>query len=296
MRMTLRQLAVFIAIAQEGTVTRASDAIGLTQSAASMALSDLENGLNAPLFDRQGKRLQLNDLGRYLLPQALEIVGRCEAFELAARGQLQGIDLRLGATLTISDYLMPNLMTHFLLAQPQAKLNLQVGNTRQMIEAVQQFQLDLAFIEGSCTSPQLQCLHWRDDELAVCCAPDHPLARAQATGKLLDCSDFSQVEWLLREQGSGTREVFDQHILPHVPDACIRLTLGHNEALLKIVASGIGLTCMSTLALQPLVDQGKLVTLATPFWSLSRPLFIVIHRQKYQGPGLKAFVKFCEPH
>ena len=74
MRMTLRQLAVFVAVAQEGTVTKASDAVRLTQSAASMALADLEDGLGAPLFDRLGKRLQLNDLGRFLLPQALEIL------------------------------------------------------------------------------------------------------------------------------------------------------------------------------------------------------------------------------
>ena len=114
MRMTLRQLAVFVAVAQEGTVTKASDAVKLTQSAASMALADLEDGLGAPLFDRLGKRLQLNDLGRFLLPQALEILGRCEAFEQAAKGELQSIDLRLGATLTISDYLMPDLMANFL--------------------------------------------------------------------------------------------------------------------------------------------------------------------------------------
>ncbi len=140
MRMTLRQLAVFVAVAQEGTVTKASDAVRLTQSAASMA-ADLEDGLGAPLFDRLGKRLQLNDLGRFLLPQALEILGRCEAFEQAAKGELQSIDLRLGATLTISDYLIPDLMADFLQIHPQAHLQLQVGNTRQMIEAVNQFDL-----------------------------------------------------------------------------------------------------------------------------------------------------------
>ncbi len=78
-------------------------------------------------------------------------MGRCDAFEQAAKGELQSIDLRLGATLTISDYLMPDLMADFLQIQPQAHLQLQVGNTRQMIEAVNQFQLDLALIEGSVT-------------------------------------------------------------------------------------------------------------------------------------------------
>ena len=290
MRMTLRQLAVFVAVAQEGTVTKASEAVRLTQSAASMALADLEDGLGTVLFDRLGKRLQLNDLGRFLLPQALEILGRCEAFEQAAKGELQSIDLRIGATLTISDYLMPDLMANFLQQQPQAHLQLQVGNTRQMIEAVSQFQLDLALIEGSCHLPQLQCIHWRDDEMAVCCSPDHPLAQLN---RELTPQDFNHIEWILREEGSGTREVFDQAILKDIQNAKIRLTLGHNEAILKIVAGGIGISCISKLAIAPLLEKGQLVIIETPFWQLTRPLFMLAHRQKYQGPGLKAFIEFC---
>lgn len=291
MRMTLRQLAVFVAVAQEGTVTKASDAVRLTQSAASMALADLEDGLGAPLFDRLGKRLQLNDLGRYLLPQALEILGRCETFEQIAKGELQSIDLRLGATLTISDYLMPDLMATFLKKQPQAHLQLQVGNTRQMIEAVSQFQLDLAMIEGSCSLPQLKSIHWRDDELAVCCAPTHPLAKLN---RALTVNDFENVDWILREEGSGTREVFDTAILKDLNQTNIRLTLGHNEAILKILAGGLGLSCISKLALVPMLESKQLVMLKTPFWELKRPLYMVIHRQKYQGPGLKAFMKHCQ--
>ncbi len=293
MRMTLRQLAVFVAIAQEGTVTRASEAVRLTQSAASMALSDLESGIESPLFDRQGKRLHLNDLGRYLLPQALEILGRAEAFEQAARGELQSVDIRLGSTLTISDYLMPDLIAGFIIKKPDAQLHLQVGNTRQIIEAVSQFQLDLGLIEGSCHIPQLQTLPWRTDELAVCTAPSHPLAlKQQHTALTLD--DFRDVEWIVREEGSGTREVFDNIVLKNLPDAHLRLTLGHNEAILKVVAGGIGVGCVSRLAVEPMIMTGQLVTLATPFWMLVRPFFLVVHRQKYQGPGMKAFMAYCQ--
>lgn len=289
MRMTLRQLAVFVAVAQEGTVTRASDAVLLTQSAASMALSDLEDGLGSPLFDRQGKRLQLNDLGRHLLPQALEILGRCEAFEQTARGELQGIDLRIGSTLTISDYLMPTLISDFLLHYPKAQLQTQSGNTRQMIDAVNQFQLDIALIEGSCHVPQLQSIAWKSDQLAVCCAVHHPLA----TKTDLQLDDFYEVDWILREQGSGTREMFDQCILPTLAHPHIRLTLGHNETILNVVMQGLGITCASTLAIDPLVAQGKLVILDTPFWKLTRQLYLLVHRQKYQSPGFKAFLDYC---
>jgi DNA-binding transcriptional LysR family regulator len=293
MRMTLRQLAVFVAVAQEGTVTRASEAVRLTQSAASMALSDLESGIEAPLFDRQGKRLHLNDLGRYLLPQALEILGRAEAFEQAARGELQTIDLRLGSTLTISDYLMPDLMAGFLLQKPDARLHLQVGNTRQIIEAVSQYQLDLGLIEGSCNLPQLQAIPWRADELAVCSAPTHPLALKQQKQPLV-IEDFLGQDWVLREEGSGTREVFDKIVLQDLPNANLRLTLGLNEAILKVVAGGIGIGCVSKLAVAPMLASKQLVVLETPFWTLTRPFFLVVHRQKYQGPGMKAFMQFCQ--
>jgi DNA-binding transcriptional LysR family regulator len=293
MRMTLRQLAVFVAIAQEGTVTRASEAVRLTQSAASMALSDLESGIESPLFDRQGKRLHLNDLGRYLLPQALEILGRAEAFEQAARGELQSVDIRLGSTLTISDYLMPDLIAGFIIKKPDAQLHLQVGNTRQIIEAVSQFQLDLGLIEGSCNVPQLQALPWRTDELAVCTAATHPLAVKQRHTPLV-LEDFKDVEWIVREEGSGTREVFDNIVLNDFPDTKLRLTLGHNEAILKVVAGGIGVGCVSRLAVEPMIAAGQLVILNTPFWMLVRPFFLVVHRQKYQGPGMKAFMAYCQ--
>ncbi len=293
MRMTLRQLAVFVAIAQEGTVTRASEAVRLTQSAASMALSDLESGIESPLFDRQGKRLHLNDLGRYLLPQALEILGRAEAFEQAARGELQAVDIRLGSTLTISDYIMPDLIAGFILQKPDAKLHLQVGNTRQIIEAVSQFQLDLGLIEGSCNVPHLQAVPWRTDELAVCTSPSHPLAQKQQHTPLT-LEDFQNIEWIVREEGSGTREVFDNVVLNDFPDAKLRLTLGHNEAILKVVAGGIGVGCVSRLAVEPMIATGQLVILNTPFWMLVRPFFLIVHRQKYQGPGMKSFMEYCQ--
>lgn len=290
MRMTLRQLSVFVAIAKEGTVTKASDYVKLTQSAASMALADLEDALDAPLFDRVGKRLQLNDLGQYLLPQALEILARCEDFERTARGQRQSVDLKLGATLTVSDYLMPDLMAGFLKHSPQAQLRLKVGNTSSIIDAVNQFQLDVGFIEGSCHLPQLNVQPWQEDELCIAAAPTHPLAQK----KQPSLADFAEAAWVVREHGSGTREVFDNSVLKSFPNANIRLTLGHNQAVLKVVASGLGLCCISKLAVLPKIQQKELVILDTPFWELKRTLYILTHKQKYHSPGLKQFLDFCK--
>lgn len=291
MRMTLRQLSVFAAVAKEGTVTKASESVQLTQSAASMALADLEGALDAPLFDRVGKRLQLNDLGTYLLPQALEILARCEDFEQIARGQKQSIDLKVGATLTISDFLMPDLIADFLHEQPKSQINLTVGNTTSIIDAVNQFQLDIGFIEGSCHLPQLAVTPWHEDELCIAAAPDHPLAQLQQERALTE-ADFADVTWIVRETGSGTREVFDNSVRQSYPNATLGLTVGHNQAALKVVASGLGLCCISKLAVTPKMQQGELVILDTPFWQLTRTLYILTHKQKYQSPGLKHFLAF----
>lgn len=290
MRITLRQLAVFVAIAREGSVTRAADQIAISQSAASMALADLESALDCPLFDRLGKRLQLNSMGQHLLPQALEILGRVDALEQAAHGELQQIDLRLGATLTVADYRLPDLLAGFVRHYPAARLDLQVGNTRQIIEAVSQFQLDLGLIEGSCHLPQIETHAWSQDELVVFCAPDHVMADLQPNQP----DALVQAEWIVREEGSGTRELFDRVILGDLPQACIRLTLGHTEALIKVVASGAGLGCVSRLAVQPLAERGELVIIPTPFWALQRPFSLIMHRNKYQSAGLKRFLDFCQ--
>jgi len=148
-------------------------------------------------------------------------------------------------------------------------------------------------IEGSCNVPQLQALPWRTDELAVCTAATHPLALKQRHTPLV-LEDFRDVEWIVREEGSGTREVFDNVVLSDFPDTKLRLTLGHNEAILKVVAGGIGVGCVSRLAVEPMIAAGQLVILETPFWMLVRPFFLVVHRQKYQGPGMKAFMAYCQ--
>ncbi len=88
--------------------------------------------------------------------------------------------------------------------------------------------------------------------------------------------------------------MFDNVVLNDFPDTKLRLTLGHNEAILKVVAGGIGVGCVSRLAVEPMIAAGQLVILNTPFWMLVRPFFLVVHRQKYQGPGMKAFMAYCQ--
>lgn len=290
MRITLKQIDVFTAVAREGSVTKAAQWLHLTQSATSMALADLEAQLGAKVFDRIGRRLQLNELGHRLLPLAQETVARAQEMEDIAAGDLPGHGrLRIGASLTIGNYLMPQLIGDYLQAYPQSEVSLDVGNTRHVIESVRQFSCDVGFIEGFCHDPDIEVLPWMEDELVIFAQAEHPLAKRRA----LTAHDFEGAHWILREAGSGTREVFDNAVAGKLTKLVVRLELGHTEAIRRAVEAGIGLGCASRLTLQESLAQKRITILDTPFLDLRRSLFVLSHKSKYKTRGIQQFLESC---
>ncbi len=290
MRITLKQLEVFIAVAQAGNVTRAAETLNITQSATSMALADFENQLGRKLFDRIGKRLQLNDTGRLLLPKALDAISRIADIEhLAASEDALIGPLRIGASMTIGNYMMPGLIGSFMQQHPGAQLTLEVANTRHIIQALEQFQIDLGFIEGFCHEPDIEVIPWCRDELVIFAAPSHALAGQQTLSE----DDLAAADWILREPGSGTREVFDNAVLGRIHRINLLLEFGHSEAIKHAVASGIGIGCASRRTLEDAFRTGSVVPLRTPFLNLERELYLLIHRQKYRTQGLQTFLRHC---
>ena len=176
MHYTLRQLEVFVAVAQHESVSHAARALAMSQSATSTALAELERQFDCQLLDRIGKRLKLNALGFQLLPKAVALLDRAEEVEELLRGQ-QGVGaLDVGATLTIGNYLATLLISDFMQRYPGSRVRLAVRNTRHIIEGVRQHSLDLGLIEGQCEEDEVITQPWVEDDLVVFCSPRHPLA------------------------------------------------------------------------------------------------------------------------
>lgn len=290
MRITLKQIEVFIAVAQSGNVTRAAESLSITQSATSMALSDFEAQLGRKLFDRVGKRLQLNDAGRLLLPKALDAIARVSEIENLAASEAGLIGpLRIGASLTIGNYMMPGLIGSFMQANPGARLTLDIANTRHVIQEIEQFHVDIGFIEGFCHEPDIEVIPWCRDELVIFAAPSHPLALQGTVSE----DDLAGAAWILREPGSGTREVFDNAVLGKLHRINLLLEFSHTEAIQHAVESGIGIGCASRRTLEDARHSGRVVILETPFLDLERELYLLIHRQKYRTYGLERFLRHC---
>jgi DNA-binding transcriptional LysR family regulator len=288
MRYTLRQLEVFSAIARAESVSRAAEALFMSQSAVSGALADLERQFDLRLFERVGKRLVLSELGRALWPQAEAVCEQARALEHNLSRQHSG-ELRVGATLTIGNYLCPGLMTRFLREQADTRVSLRIANTAEMAQRVKSFEIDVGLIEGELADPELDVKRWRGDELVVFCSPRHALAKR----KTLSDADLCQAEWIVREQGSGTRQAFDRALHGLLPDLNITLELSQTEAIKGAVKAGLGLGCLSRLALSEELKRRTLVACSVPRRDFHRSFFFVLHKRKYRSQALESWLELC---
>lgn len=298
MKFTLKQLEVFVAVARSQSVSRAAEVLALSQSAASTALMELERQFDCQLFDRIGKRLQLNGLGAQLLPSAVDILDRAQELEASLRGRGGFGALNVGATLTVGNYLATLFIGHFMQLHPESRIQLRVHNTATVVQQVLNYELDVGMIEGEAYAPELVIEPWLEDELVVFAAPQHPLA-----GKTATLDQLLQEPWILREPGSGTRESFDRAIKkgtekmgsdPFSPFALnVRLELEHTEAIKRAVESGLGIGCISRLALRDAFRRGSLLPIDVPELNLRRHFYFIWHRSKYQTQTMRAFIALC---
>lgn len=289
MRFTLRQLQVFITTARFQNVTLAAQHLAMSQSAASGALKDLEDKLSLKLFDRVGKRLQANELGRWFRPKAEALLQQAAELEQGLLKQKDFGELRLGATLTIGNYLAPNLMATLMKTTTGAQISLDVANTQQIAQKVVNFELDLGLIEGELVHDKLAVLPWREDELVVFCAPDHPWAKR----KSLNDKDLVKANWILRESGSGTRQTFDRALHGLLPKLKIALELQHTEAIKQAVKSGLGVSCLSRITVEEEIAHGSLHPLSVPHRDLNRHFYFILHQEKYRSASIEQWLSLC---
>ena len=290
MRYSLRQLEVFLAAAHHENITRAADSLSMSQSAASSSLRDLETQFDIQLFDRVGKRLQLNSLGRLLRPRAKALLEQAQAFEFDLKQHKEIGALKVGATLTIGDYLAVDMMARYLRENPGATVELVVANTETITRMVENYELDIALIEGELQHSELDVRKWLEDNLVVFCDPSHELA-----GKVqLADADLRELDWVVRESGSGTRQAFDRAMHGLLPDLKIRHELQHTEAIKRAVKAGLGVGCLSEFTLRDEFERGTLVPLSATHRDWHRQFYIILHRQKYRGPGIDRWLNLCE--
>ncbi|HCU0795987.1 MULTISPECIES: DNA-binding transcriptional regulator YeiE [Citrobacter] len=287
MHITLRQLEVFAEVLKSGSTTQASVMLALSQSAVSAALTDLEGQLGVQLFDRVGKRLVVNEHGRLLYPRALALLEQTTEIEQLFRKDNGAI--RVYASSTIGNYILPAMIARYRQDFPDLPLELSVGNSQDVINAVLDFRVDIGLIEGPCHSTEIISEPWLEDELVVFAAPSSPLTKGPITLEQLAASP-----WILRERGSGTRELVDYLLLSHLPRFQMAMELGNSEAIKHAVRHGLGISCLSRRVIAEQLQAGTLSEVTVPLPRLVRTLWRVHHRQKHISNAITRFLYYSD--
>jgi DNA-binding transcriptional LysR family regulator len=292
MRYTLRQLEVFLSVARHQSVSLAAVELAMSQSAVSGALGDLEDQFEVALFDRIGRRLQISALGAALRSQAESLHAQALELERAFAQETEPGVLRIGATLTIGNYVVAPLIAHFVRENPSARVRLHVANTAEIARRVENFEIDVGMIEGELVHPELNVQVCGGDELTVFCSPAHRLAAKHN----LEDGDLIAADWIVREPGSGTRQTFDRAMHGILSQLQLRLELQHTEAIKSAVAEGLGVGCVSYIAVAEEVKRGQLVACRVPGRDFRRQFYSVLQRKKHRSAQLERWLELSQLH
>lgn len=269
--MNLRHLAVFYGIARTGSVNAAAKLLRTSQPAASRELRTLEERLEVLLFDRLPRGMQLTEAGRTLVGYAERIFGLEQAAERAMRelADLEGGELTIGASNTLGVYLVPRLVAAFHLRYPKVNLTLEIGNTQEIARGVLESRFALGFVEGRVRDQALEAKEFRRDRIVAIVSPNHSLAKVRT----LPIQMLAASPSILREPGSGTREIVERAFRHHRLEMHCKLQISSSEGVKRTAMEGGGVGWISEVCVADELSSGRLVALRIPRLSLERPLY-----------------------
>jgi DNA-binding transcriptional LysR family regulator len=287
MKLTLRQMEIFLNVVREGHLTNVAKGMGLSQSAISMSIKELENILGNPLFDRINKKLILNEMGRAFEKEVSPIVKKFNDIEYEFKNTVNKGMVRVGASTTIVDYLMPPIICSYMNNYPDVKVGLKEGNTKQIVELLKDGKIDVGFIEGIVNDPEIIKEIIGVDELVVV-TTDTSLSTETFIDTLQD------KKWVLREEGSGTRDVFLDYIKDKVDHINIFLELGHTESIKSLLINHQCLTCISKIAVREEIINSKLIRVPLKNFECKRDFLMIYHKDKYKSELFEKFIYFAK--
>ena len=289
-----RRLQVFHAVAKHLSFTKAAETLFMTQPAVTFQVKQLEEHLNTRLFDRAQGRIALTPAGQIAFEYAERILGLSEELDRRLKemsGQASG-PLLIGASMTIGEYVLPQLIGKFKARFPAVAPTLFVGNSEAVQDRVAERTLDLGFIEGDSHLSSLNSEVCCEDELQVVCAPSHPLA---AESVALPAA-LTQYPYINREPGSGTRAVIDHYLQKAgvAPDSLnIVVELGSPEAIKGLVATGMGFAIMSRVIVAKELQLGQLVQIPLRP-RLLRNFSVVYAKERFHSRLVAGFLAFAK--
>jgi len=280
-------MEIFLNVVKSGHLTNVSKEMKLSQSAVSMSIKELENILGRPVFDRINKKLILNEVGRAFYKEIDPIYKKLSDIEYEFKNSLNKGMIRVGASTTIVDYLMPPIICSYMNNYSDVKISLKEGNSKEIVDLIKAGTIDIGFIEGIVSDHEIIEEKIGVDELVVVTAD------ASMTDEYY-IDSLARKKWVLREEGSGTREVFLDYIKEKTEPLNIFLELGHTESIKSILVNHSCLTCISKIAVQNEITKGTLHQVNIKNFECKRDFLMVYHKDKYHSGLFEKFIYFSK--
>jgi len=270
MTLNLHLLRIFAAVVEHGGFSRAAGVLRISQPAVSRAVASLERDVGTALLDRIPRGIRLTEAGEVMVAHARAIFGaeRAALEELDALRGLERASLHIGASTTIATYLLPALLAEFHRRHPAVALRVTSANTLDVATRLIERAIDIALVEGPVHDERVHVSPWRTDELVIVVGRDHPLLAAPPAS----AAALSRELFIVREPGSGTREVAEDALRRHRVVPRTTLEMSSTEAIKQTVAAGLGVSILSAAAAADQLALGKLRRLDIPGFHVPRAL------------------------
>ena len=287
--MTLRHLQIFVTVCRAGSMRAAAEKLYIAQPSVSTAVAELERHYGVRLFDRISRRLYLTQPGHLLLQYAQHITELFERLERELPDADGRGELRIGASITVGNRLLPGYATQFRAICPQVRLRITIANSASIIRMVPENRMDLGLIEGAVYREELRSVPFYHDRLVLICQPQHPFAGRED----ITPDEVNRQPLLLRETGSGVRELFESAMQAHGLSIAPLWESVSTEALLEGVRAGLGISALPELLVRDALEQGHVALFTVPQLHLTREFRMTIHKNKFLSPSLRALMEIC---
>lgn len=288
--MTLRHLKIFVTVCELGTVTAAGEKLYIAQPSVSLAISELEAYYGVKLFDRISKRLYITETGKQFLNYATHVVALFDEMEQGIKDWDSIGQLRIGASITIGNYLMPKYVKTFQEAHAKIKVQVIIDNSEKIEAYVLNNKIDLGLIEGYVHNSYIEKEDYMKDQLVLVCSRNHPFSKQ----KEVELEALKNEPFILREKGSGGREIFEGMMEANGIKMIPTWESVSTQAIVRAVGKNLGISVLPYLLVKDHIDSHELATCKIKGYPLQRTFTLIYHKHKYLTQGAKDFIEICK--
>jgi LysR family transcriptional regulator, transcriptional activator of the cysJI operon len=288
--MTLRHLNVFLCVCDNVNMTAAAEKLHIAQPSVSQTIAELESYYNVKLFERLGRKLFLTIAGQKLATYARHIINLSKEAEEEMREINRNGVLRIGASVTVGTCVLSDIIGEFVKRNSNVKIASVVNNTKIIEGMLLLDQLDIGLVEGKIQSQGILGEAFMNDELVLVCGSSHLFARKQR----INSSELENLDFVIREEGSGTRELFESVMNSKGVGWQTYGVYNNAETIKMTVAAGQALSVMSRMTVQKEVKGHELVIVEIDDMVFTRQFNIVYHKNKYISSIFQKFIQLCK--